>query len=212
MDHGAGTGVQGNNLLWVLRDLRHRTTDAFELWGWRWLFKASWTARRSNQSTLKEISPEYALEGLILSWNSSTLAIWCEELTHWKRPWCWERLKAGGEGDHRGWEGWMTSPSRWTWVWASSKSWWWTRKPGMLLPMGSKESGTTERLTELGSLCQKSRTEIGMLFTYSFMGWFCVCVCSVAKLCLILCDSMDCSMPDFPLLHYLPEFAQVHVH
>ena len=139
MDHGAGTGVQGNNLLWVLRDLRHRTTDAFELWCWRWLFKASWTARRSNQSTLKEISPEYALEGLILSWNSSTLAIWCEELTHWKRPWCWERLKAGGEGHDRGRNGWVASSTPWTWVWVNSGSWWWTGKPGVLQSMGSQK-------------------------------------------------------------------------
>ena len=98
---------------------------------------------------------------------------------------CWERLKAGGEEDDRGWDGGMASSTQWIWVWASSKSWWWTRKPGMLLPMGLKESGTTERLTELGSLCQKSRTEIGTLFTYSrnviyllFHGMIlCVCVC-----------------------------------
>ena len=70
------------------------------------------------------------------SWNSSTLAIWCEELTHWKRPWFWERLKAGGEGDNRGWDGWMASPIWWTWVWVSSRSWWWTGKPGMLQSMG----------------------------------------------------------------------------
>ena len=72
------------------------------------------------------------------SWNSNTLAIWCEELTHWKRPWCWERLKTGGEGDNRGWDGWMTSLTRWTWVWASSRSWWWTGKPGALQSMGSQ--------------------------------------------------------------------------
>ena len=70
------------------------------------------------------------------SWNSSTLAIWCKELTHWKRPWFWERLKAGGEGDNRGWDGWMASPIWWTWVWVSSRSWWWTGKPGMLQSMG----------------------------------------------------------------------------
>ena len=64
--------------------------------------------------------------------NSNTLATWWEELTHWKRPWCWERLKAGGEGDDRGWDGWMASSTRWTWVWASSRSWWWTGKPGVL--------------------------------------------------------------------------------
>ena len=66
------------------------------------------------------------------SWNSNTLATWCEELTHWKRAWCWERLKGGGEGDHRGWDGWMASPTRWKWVWVNSVSWWWTGRPGML--------------------------------------------------------------------------------
>ena len=73
------------------------------------LLRVPWTARRSNQSTLKEINPEYSLEGLCWSWNSNTLATWCEELTPWKRPWCWERLKVGGEGDDRGWDGWMAS-------------------------------------------------------------------------------------------------------
>ena len=60
------------------------------------------------------------------SWNSNTLATSCEELTQWKRPWCWEGLGAGGEGDDRGWDGWMASPTRWTWVWVNSRSWWWT--------------------------------------------------------------------------------------
>ena len=72
------------------------------------------------------------------SWNSNTLATWCEELIHWKRPWCWERLKAGGEGDNRGWDGWIASLTRWIWVWVSSGSWWWTRRPGVLQSMGSQ--------------------------------------------------------------------------
>ena len=75
------------------------------------------------------------------SWNSSTLATWWEELTHWKRPWCWERLKAGGEGDVRGWDGWMASLTWWTWVWVSSRSWWWTGKPGVLQSMGLQRVG-----------------------------------------------------------------------
>ena len=70
------------------------------------------------------------------SWNSNTLATWCTELTHWKRPWCWERLKAGGEGDNREWDGWMASLTRWTWVCTSSRSWWRTAKPGMPQSMG----------------------------------------------------------------------------
>ena len=61
---------------------------------------------------------------------------WREELTHWKRPWCWERLKAGEEGDDRGWDGWTASPTQWKWVWISSRSWWWTGRPGVLQPMG----------------------------------------------------------------------------
>ena len=90
---------------------------------------------------LKEISPEYSLEGLMLSWNSNLLATWWEELTHWKRPWSWERLKVGGEGDNRGWDGWMASLTQWAWVWASSGSWWCTGKPGVLQTMGSQKIG-----------------------------------------------------------------------
>ena len=76
-----------------------------------------------------------------LSWNSNSLATWCEELTHWKRPWCWERLRAGGEGDDREWDGWMASPTRWTWVWVDSGSWFWTGRPGVLQFMGLQRLG-----------------------------------------------------------------------
>ena len=106
----------------------------------RRLLRVPWTAR-SNQSILKEINPEYSLEGLIWSWNSNFLATWCEELTHWKRLWCWERLKAGGDGDNRGWDGWMASLTQWTWVWTSFGSWWWTERPGMLQSMGLQRVG-----------------------------------------------------------------------
>ena len=75
------------------------------------------------------------------SWNSNTLATSCEELTHWKRPWRWEGLGPGGEGEDRGWDGWMASPTRWTWVWVDSGSWWWTGRPGMLRFMGSQRVG-----------------------------------------------------------------------
>ena len=68
-------------------------------------------------------------------WNSNPLATWCKELTHLKRPWCWERLRAGGEGDNRGWDGWMAPLTQWTWVWVSSGSWWWTGRPGVLQSM-----------------------------------------------------------------------------
>ena len=70
-----------------------------------------------------------------------TLATSCEELTHWKRLWCWEGLGAGGKGDDRGWDGWMASLTRWTWVWVNSGSWWWTGRPGVLWFMGSQRVG-----------------------------------------------------------------------
>ena len=73
------------------------------------------------------------------SWNSNTVATWWKELTHLKRPWCWERLKARGEGDNRGWDGWMASPIWWTWVWVNSWRWWWTGRPGVLQFMGSQK-------------------------------------------------------------------------
>ena len=69
-------------------------------------------------------------------WNSRTLAMWFKELTHFKRPWCWERLKAGGEGNNRGWDDLMASLTQWTWVWANSGNWWWTGRPGMMQSMG----------------------------------------------------------------------------
>ena len=90
------------------------------------------------------------------SWNSSTLATSCKELTHWKRLWCWEGLGAGGEGDDRGWDGWMISSTRWTGVWVNSRSWWWTRRPGVLRFMGLQgqtwlsDWTETNRRTSLG--------------------------------------------------------------
>ena len=123
---------------WAIKKAECWRIDAFELWCWRRLLGVPWTARRSNQSILKEISPEYSLQDWCWCWNSNTLATWCEELTHLKRPWWWERLRAGGKGDDRGWDSWMASLTRWTWVWVSSGSWWWTGKTGVLQSMGSQ--------------------------------------------------------------------------
>ena len=124
---------------WTMKKADHQRIDTSELWCWRKLFKVPWTARRSNQSILKEISPVGVYwKDWCWSWNSSTLATSCKELTHWKRPWCWERLNVGGEADDRGWDGWMASPTQWTWVWVNSGSWWWTGRPGVLQSMGSQ--------------------------------------------------------------------------
>ena len=121
---------------WTINKAEHWRTDASELWCWRRFLRVPWTARRSNQSRRSVLSVHW--KDWCWSLNSSTLATWCKELTHLKRSWCWERLKVGGEGDDRGWDGWMASPTQWTWVWASSRSWWWTGKPGLLQSMGSQ--------------------------------------------------------------------------
>ena len=92
---------------WTVKKAEHRRIDAFELRCWRRCLRVPWTARRSNQSILKEINPEDSLEGLMLKLKLQYFG----HQTHWKRPWCWERLKAGGEGDNRGWDGWMASPT-----------------------------------------------------------------------------------------------------
>ena len=117
---------------WTVKKAERWRIDALELWCWRRLLRVPWTARRSNQTILKD---------WCWSWNSNTLVTWCKELTRWKRPWCWERLRAGGEEDNRGWDGWMASLTQWTWVWVNSGSWWWTGKPGVLQSVGSQRVG-----------------------------------------------------------------------
>ena len=108
---------------WTVRKAEHWRIDAFQLWCWRRLLRVPWTARRLIQSILKEISHEYIhWKDWCWSWNSNNLATSYEELAHWNRPWCWEGLGAGGEGDDRGWDGWMASPTQWTGVWVSSRS------------------------------------------------------------------------------------------
>ena len=103
---------------WTIKKAEHQRIDAFELWCWRRLLRAPWTERRSNLSILK-INSEYSLEVLMLKlqyFGHLMLRTDSLEKTLWKRPWCWERLKAGGEGEDRRWDGWMVSPTQWTWV------------------------------------------------------------------------------------------------
>ena len=126
---------------WTIKKAECWRIDAFKQWCWRRLLRVPWTARRSNQSILKESVLNIHWKDWCWSWNSNTLATWCKELTHWKRPWCWERLKARGEGYNSGLDGWMASPTQWTWVWAIFGSFWWTGKPGMLLSMGLQGVG-----------------------------------------------------------------------
>ena len=98
---------------WTIKKAERWTTDAFELWCWRTLLRVPWTARKSNQSILKEISPEYSLEGLMLKLKLQYF--WPPDVKSWKNLSCWERLKAKGEGSDRGWDGWMASLTQWTW-------------------------------------------------------------------------------------------------
>ena len=141
---------------WTIKKAEYQRIDAFELYCCRRLLRAPWTTRISNQSSLKEIVLNIYWKGWCLSWSSNILATWYKELTHWKRLCCWERLKAGGEGEDREWDGWMSSPTRWTWVWESSRGGWWTGKPGVLQSMGLQRVG------------HDSVTELNWLFSWQY--------------------------------------------
>ena len=121
---------------WTVKKGESRRIDAFELWCWRRLLRVPWTARRSNQSIRKEISPEYSLEGLMLKLKLQYFGHLMRRTDSFERPWYWERLKAEGECD-----GWMASPTQWAWIWVNSGSWWRTGRPGVLQSMGSQRVG-----------------------------------------------------------------------
>ena len=125
---------------WTAKKAECPRINAFELWCWRRLLRVPWTTRRSNQSILNEISPEYSLGGLMLKQKLQYFGPLMGRADS-LGPCCWERLRAGGEGDDRGWDGWMASLSQWTWFWVSSGSWWWTGKPDVLQFMGSQRVG-----------------------------------------------------------------------
>ena len=141
---------------WTIKKAQRRRIEAVELWSWGKLFRVPWTARRSNQSILEEIRPGCSLEGLMLKLKLNTSATWCEELTHLKRPRCSERLRAGEEGDKRGWNGWMASLTQWTWVWVNSQIC--DGQGGLVCcsSWGHKESYTTEWLNWTELNCRKS--------------------------------------------------------
>ena len=107
--------------------LSAKKIDVFKVWYWRKFLRFPWTARRSNQSVRKSTLNSH-WKNWCWSWSSNILATWCEHLTHWKRPWCWERLKAEGEEGDTGWDILMASPIQWTWTWANSRISWGTGK------------------------------------------------------------------------------------
>ena len=109
---------------WTIKKVERRRIYASELWCWRRLLRVPRTVRRFNQSILKEISPGCSLEGLMLKLKLQYFGHLMGRADSEKRPWCWERLKVGEEGDDRGWDGWMASPTQRTWVWINSGNWW----------------------------------------------------------------------------------------
>ena len=147
---------------WTVKKAERQRADAFELGCWRRLLRVPWTVQRPNQSILKEINPEFSLEGLVLKLKLQYLGTWCKEPTHWKRPWCWERLKAGGEGADRGqevgWHHWLDGHE-------------FEPAPGdgkgqgsltCCSPWDHKESDTTEQLNnnKIGMATMKNITEV----------------------------------------------------
>ena len=125
---------------WSIKKAERWRINAFELWCWRRLLRAPWTARRSNQSILKEISPEYPLEGLMLKLKLQFFGHLMRRTDSFEKTLMLGKIE-GGEGDDRGWDGWMASPTQRTWVWVNSGSWWWTGRPGMLRSMESQRVG-----------------------------------------------------------------------
>ena len=165
---------------WIIKKAECQRIDAFELWCWRRLLKVPWTAKRSNQSILNVHYKDWC-------WSSNPLATWYEELTHWKRPWCWERLKSRGEGSDSGWDDWIASVARRTRIWANSRRWWRTGKPGRLQFMGvqsqTQVTGNIEptqhfyycNLTvELNKGTKYVFTHVIMISTPHFFVWICV--------------------------------------
>ena len=123
---------------WTIKKAGHQRIDAFELWCWRRHLRIPWTARRSNQSILKEISPGYSLEGLRLKLKLQYFGHLMWRTDSLEKTLMLGNIEGRRRGDDRGWDGWMASLTQWTWVWVNSGSWWWTGRPGMLQSMGSQ--------------------------------------------------------------------------
>ena len=140
---------------WTVKKAEHWRIDAFDLWCWRKLLRVPWTARISNQSILKEISPGCSLEGLMLKLKLQYFGYLMRRVDSLEKSLMLGR--AGGEGDDRGWDGWMASPTWWTWVWVNSRRWWWTGRPGVLRFMGLQRVGQ-DWATEL------NWTELNLIF------------------------------------------------
>ena len=126
---------------WTVKKAERRRIDAFELWCWRRLLRVPWTARRSNQSILKEISPGCSLEGLMMKLKLQYFGHLMQRTDSFEKFLMLGKIEGRGEGDERGWDSWMASLTWWTWAWVNSRSWWRTERPGVLRFMGSQRVG-----------------------------------------------------------------------
>ena len=156
---------------WTIKKAECWGTDVFKLWCWRRLkspLDCKEIIRVNPKSTLNIHRKDWCW-----SWSSNNLATRCEQLTHWKRPWCWEKPKAEGEEGDRGWEGWIASPIQWTWTWANSRRWWGTGRSGVLQSMGVKESDMTWQLNN--NKCTLSFGNLHFLWSCSEKRFF-LCV------------------------------------
>ena len=152
---------------WTIKKAGCRRINSLELWYWRRLLRVPWTARRSNQSILKDISPGCSLEGMMLNLKLQYFGFLMGRVDSLEKTLSWEGLGAGGEGDDRGWDGWMASLTQWTWVWVNSGSWWRTGRPGVLRFTGSQRVGhdwvTELNWTELRLHMKNEQEHLGSL-------------------------------------------------
>ena len=164
---------------WTVKKAERRRIDAFELWCWRRLLRVPWTARRSNQSILKENSPGISLEGMMLKLKLQYFGHLMRRVDSLEKTLILGGLGAGGEGDDWGWDGWKASLTRWTWVWVNSGRWWWTGRPGVLQFMGLQRVGH-DWATEL------NWTELKKVLKFCLCR-FCI-ICAVNFLVLLICS------------------------
>ena len=140
---------------WTIKKAEHRRIDAFELWCWRRFLRVPWTARRSNQSILKEINPGCSLEGLMLKLKLQYFGHLMRRADSIGKILILGKIEGRRRRDDRGWDDWMASPTQWTWVWVDSRSWWCTGRPGVLRFMGSQSRTWLSDWTELNWLRPK---------------------------------------------------------
>ena len=146
--------------IWTIKKAKCRRIDGFELWCWRRLLRVPWTARRSKQSFLKEISPEYSLEGLMLKLKLQYFGHLMWRADSFENVLMLGMTEGWRRRDDRGWDGWMASLTQWTWVWVSSRSWWWTGRPDVLQSMGSQSRTWLSDWTGTGAVEQLAFWEV----------------------------------------------------